>query len=293
MKHPLVSQTIMITLLSEPFWTPPSLAILSFLAILNKTSQSQRLIWASTLLVSFHIWLFSYCGKSDIVPDIVSQLALYCGQWQGVEAKKKEINSRPSLDRSQSLFFHNLAGSTTPPPTPSYSNRQRALTKNKTAKSSTTVPNGQQCTLWWQSLWSGKEKRALSRGEEEDLNRDTFKPVTPTPSPDLHGRLVWSTLAWEEPLLEQRRGKVESIAMATMAPGRLLPSRVTWQPAVAFQCQIPEKHTALATAGTPTSSVTEIAKFGIWALSNQNTLSYIPTSSLSVFSFSQNLQSMC
>ena len=282
MKHPLVSQIIMITLLSEPFWTPPSLAILSFLAILNKTSQ--RLIWASTLLVLFHIWLFSYCGKSDIVPDIVSQLALYCGQWQGVEAKKKEINSRPSLDRSQSLFFfHNLAGSTTPPPTPSYSNRQRALTKNKTPKSSTTVPNGQQCTLWWQSLWSGKEKRALSRVEEEDLNRDTFKPVTPTPSPDLHGRLVWSTLAWEEPLLEQRRGKVEPIAMATQLAAFFLPSRVTWQPALAFQCQIPEKHTALATAGSPARSVTETGgnyqmSGKIWESAFQKEDIFIPTS---------------
>ena len=33
--------------------------------------------------------------------------------------------------------------------------------------------------------------------------------------------------------------------------------RVTWRPALAFQCQIPEKHTALVTAGATTSTVTK------------------------------------
>ena len=99
----------------------------------------------------------------------------------------------------------------------------------------------------------------------------------------LHWRLVWSTLAREEPLLEQRRGKVEPIAMATQLAAFFLPSRVTWQPALAFQCQIPEKHTALATAGSPARSVTETGgnyqmSGKIWESAFQKEDIFIPTS---------------
>ena len=79
------------------------------------------------------------------------------------------------------------------------------------------------------------------------------------PSPTSRAGGLVNTGVGEQPLLEQHEGKWSLVTMATQRPSNYLGRGVTWQPApLAFQCQIPERHTVLSTAGTNSWSVTKI-----------------------------------